>query len=60
MICPHCKKKVTFRVSDENIKEIFKLSKQGFSLRDIDRMLGVSYSTVHRILKNGDIKELFG
>jgi len=52
MICPHCQKPITFRVNDKQIKEIRKLSKEDYSLRDIEKLTGVSYSTIGRILKS--------
>ncbi len=51
MICPHCKRVVDFRVTDEVRAEIIALSKQRYSLRDIEAATGVSYSTAGRILQ---------
>ena len=51
MICPHCDKPITFFVSDKQRKEIIKLTKKGYSLRDIEHLTGTSYSTVGRILR---------
>jgi len=56
MICPHCKKSIDRKVSDEALKRAQWLKKSGFSLRDIERILfkeghQVSASTLCRRLK---------
>lgn len=51
MICPFCNKPITLKVSDKQKAEVIKLHKQGYSLRDIQHLTGVSYSTAGRIIR---------
>jgi len=55
MICPHCRKPIKFFLSDKQKKEIIKLSKKGYSLRDIEHLTGTSYSTAGRVLRQESI-----
>ncbi len=56
MLCPHCKKPITFKVSEKQRAEIFKLHKKGWSLRDIQYKIGVSFSTCGRIISAMKVK----
>lgn len=51
MICPHCKKPISYNISDSQKNKIRGLNKKGYSLRDIQQLTGVSFSTVGRILR---------
>lgn len=58
MICPHCKKLISFKKqkSSQEIMEVLSLHKEGYSTRDIEKLLFtknimVSFSTVARIVK---------
>ena len=57
MICPHCQKPITFRVTDEQKKKVFRLRRKGFSTSDIVTLAGVSQPTVIRILKESRKKK---
>lgn len=53
MICPHCKKPIERKISKKTIAEAKKLRKEGYSLRDIERILHtkgvyVSFTTLSR------------
>lgn len=58
MICPHCNKHIKRGVTPEIRKLIVTLSKQGFSVRDIEKVLFkeygalVSFSQVAKILRD--------
>jgi transposase len=52
VICPHCGKAIQYNVPEAKKKEALKLSKQGYSLRDIEAMTGVSFSTVSRLIRS--------
>lgn len=56
MICPHCKKAIPHKVNDKAIIRAKELSIEGFSLREIEKILfaegmSVSIATLSRNLK---------
>lgn len=57
MICPHCKKPVSIRISKAQRSKVLDLLKEGYSTRDIERLTGVSASSVSRINKEEINKE---
>lgn len=54
MICPHCRKPINKRATPAQKKEMLRLSKEGYSCRDIASFMGglVSFSTVSRVLRD--------
>lgn len=52
MICPHCGKAVSTRVTGEQRAQVLKLHDEGYSLRDIQGLTGVSFSNAGRIIRN--------
>lgn len=57
MICPHCGKAFYRRVSESLRKQILELRKAGNTLRDIEALVGLSFSTVGRVIKDQDRKK---
>lgn len=55
MICPHCKKPISRTITNKQKQEIKRLRKKGYSLRDIEKLTHVSFSSVSRLLK--DLKQ---
>lgn len=54
MICPHCRKPIPRKPIDAKIRaEVVRLSRQGYSSRDIEKMLGISFSSAARIVREG-------
>lgn len=54
MICPHCHKSFPRRQGKIEItkaKEVLDLCSKGYSLREIQELTGVSFSTVGRIIQ---------
>jgi len=51
MICPHCKKPISFITSKKKKREILSLVKKGYSYRDVQYKTGISFSTVGRIVR---------
>lgn len=54
MICPHCKKPFPRRavtIDSVKAKEILELHKRGYSLREIQELTGVSFSSAGRIIR---------
>lgn len=39
MICPHCKKPISWAISKETLKRAKELRKQGYSFRDMEKVL---------------------
>jgi transposase len=59
MICPHCNKvivKHTWKITDDTKKKIINLHKKGYSARDIQHELGVSFSSAARIIREHNKK----
>lgn len=53
MICPHCQLPIVWKRLTPQIRlDIIKHHEQGFSLRDIERMVGVSFSTAGRVIRD--------
>ncbi len=60
MICPHCGIPIQARrVTPEIKREILEGYRLGWSLRDIERIVGVSFSTASRVIRDAK-KELVG
>ncbi len=54
MICPHCRKPIPRKPIDAKIRaDVLKLSKQGYSARDIEKVLGISFSSAAKIVRDG-------
>lgn len=51
MICPHCGKPFSTQITHEQVKDILSLSRKGFSCREIASLVGVSFASVARILR---------
>ena len=56
MICPHCFKAITWRVTPAVVEKIKKLCLKGYSTRDIETLLkgekiSISYASVARVVK---------
>ncbi len=54
MICPHCGKAFPRRegkIEKTKSNEVLELRARGYSLREIQELTGVSFSTVGRIVK---------
>lgn len=59
MICPHCKKSfkyITNKTDEKTRARALELNKEGYSVRQIDRMLfregmDMSYSSVNRLIQ---------
>lgn len=53
MICPHCKKAIrTIKCTDAALRgRVLRLRAEGYSLRDIQSLTGVSFATVSRWIK---------
>lgn len=60
MICPHCNKPVPRGLTPEAKRKAIELSKEGYSTRDIQSILGgvISFSSVARLLKLEKSKKL--
>lgn len=59
MICPHCGKAIpspTKRIDERTRVEVMKLHRHGFSARDIQHMLGISFSSAARIVREAKDK----
>lgn len=57
MICPHCKKAIKIGVTKESIKKAKHYLKQGFSMRETEKLLfadGIimSFSSISRMMKD--------
>ncbi len=54
MICPHCRKPIDYKklISDEIKREVIEFYSRGFSCRDIQDVLGVSFSSAARIIRD--------
>lgn len=62
MICPHCSKPIEYGVSDQAAKRARELIKQGYSMRETERMLfkegmHMSFSTISRMLRGERAKD---
>lgn len=57
MICPHCGVPIAYkRVTDQMRKEILEGYSLGWSLRDIERIIGCSFSTAGRVIREAKAK----
>lgn len=57
MICEHCGKAVRFHHTEQTKKQILELRGKGYSFRDIEAKLDVSYSAAARICRNAASKK---
>lgn len=54
MICPHCGKhfpRKSHPIANTKAKEVMELHARGYSLREIEEITGVSFSTAGRIVR---------
>lgn len=51
MICPHCQKPIPRKITPKQKADVLKLLDQGYSTRDIEKLVGVGSSSVSRINK---------
>lgn len=59
MICPHCKKPFPRRsvtIGSVKAAEIMELHKRGYSTREIQELLGISFSSAARIIRAEKLK----
>lgn len=51
MICPHCGHAISWNIPPDKKLEVIALGKQGYSVRDVQTLTGVSFASVARILR---------
>lgn len=57
VICPHCGVPIVWqRVTPEIRAQILEGYRLGWSLRDIERIIGVSFSTAGRVIRDSKVK----
>lgn len=57
MICPHWGNTFKTAITDKQIKQIFSLHKKGYSCRDIAAVVGCSFASVSRLLREEHFNE---